>query len=321
MLLARDYNPSIKIGGAKWLPNDIAGMLGLPTIGNIYYVDPYAGSDTANNGGSPNTALATVTAAYALCTSGNHDVVIISPTGGTGRTVEPATITWAKRFTHLIGSAAPIHSTPRAGMSWATTDTLCMTVSENGCIFKNIVIAANSATTVGCVKVTGDYNYFEGVHFLGMNNATTAAAATGYCLKLTSAEENLFVGCTLGGIQYARSDANSNLVVETNASMNRFVDCDFNVQATNAGVIWVTADDGAGTAIQGFLDFIGCRFINYTTTAMTIGMNTSASGGIIRMLDSSWYGATDLADFYAAVWSNRVAATQANSGILVQVTT
>lgn len=317
MLLARDYNPSIKIGGAKWLPNDIAGMLGLPTIGNIYYVDPYAGSDTANNGGSPNTALATVAAAYAKCTSGQHDVVIISPTGGTGRTTEAAAINWNKRFTHLIGSAAPIHSTPRAGMSWVAGVVTCFTVSENGCIFKNVVFNANVAASITAVAVTGDYNYFEGCHFLGQNHATTAALTTSCSLRLTGAEENLFVGCTLGGITVARSDANANLIVETNASMNRFVDCDFNVQATNAGVLWVNADDGAGTAIQAFLDFVGCRFINYTLTAMTVGMNTSASGGYVRLFDSSWYGATSVADFLPAVISNRVAATATKSGIMV----
>ena len=133
MLLARDYIPSVKLGGAKWLPNDIAGMLGLPTIGNIYYVDPYAGSDTANNGSTQNTALATVAAAYALCTAGNHDVVIISATGGTGRTNEPVAIDWAKKFTHLIGSAAPVGVAPRAGLEFASTVVSpCFTVSADG---------------------------------------------------------------------------------------------------------------------------------------------------------------------------------------------
>lgn len=317
MIKARNYFPPVGIAGAQWLPSDIAGYIGLPSIGNTYYVDPYAGNDTNNDGESTTSALKTVAAAFAKCTSGNHDVIVISPTGGTGRTVETAAITWNKRFTHLIGSAAPTHSTPRAGMSFSTADAVCVTVSENGCIFKNVSIQANGAANLGCVLVTGSYNYFEGVHFLGMNHATSAADTGAYCLSLSAAEENLFVGCTLGGITVARTDANCNLKVISNASMNRFMDCDFNVQATNAGVLWVNAS--TATAIQGFVDFIGCRFLNYTLTAMTIGMNTAASGGYVRMLDSSWFGATDLADFYPAVLANRTAATAKDSGILVEV--
>ena len=315
MAKASDYIPALKYGH-KIFPEDIAGVLGLPTVGTIFYVDPSAGNDTANSGVSSDNALKTVAAAFAKCTSGKHDVVVIAPTGGTGRTAEGAAIVWNKRFTHLIGSAAPTHSTPRAGMAWSTTDAVCLTVSENGCVFKNISIQANGAANLGCVLVTGSYNYFEGVHFLGQNHATSAANVTSYSLSLSAAEENLFIGCTLGGITVARTDANCNLQVRSNASMNRFVDCDFNVQATNAGVLWVDAN--TATAIQAFCDFVGCRFLNYTLTAMTIGMNTAASGGYIRMLNSHWYGATNLADFNAAVLTNGVAATASDAGVLLE---
>ena len=109
-MLARDYMPAVKYG-AKWLQTDIAGLLGLPYVGNVYYVDPFAGDDAANDGTVQNAAFKTVAAAFAKCVSGKHDVVVIAPTGGTGRTVEPAAIAWNKRFTHLIGSCAPTAST------------------------------------------------------------------------------------------------------------------------------------------------------------------------------------------------------------------
>jgi len=315
---ARDFIPALKYGH-KIMPEDMAGFIGLPYIGTLFYVDPYAGNDTTNSGLSQNDALKTVSAAYDKCTSGKHDVVLIVPTGGSGRTTETAVITWAKRFTHLIGNAAPTGSTPRAGMGWSTTDAICFNVTENGCIFKNITFNAYGAANLGCVQVTGDYNYFEGCHFLGMNHATSAADTGAYCLKLSSGEENKFVGCKIGSTIVARTDANANIVLVSNAAQNSFVDCDILVNATNAGVLWVNAS--TATAIQVYCDFIGCRFLNFTLTAMTIGMDTAASGGYIRMLDSSWYGATDLADFYPAVLSNRVAATAANSGVLVAVAT
>ena len=35
----RDNAPALKFG-AKIYPEDIAGMIGLPSVGNIWYVDP-----------------------------------------------------------------------------------------------------------------------------------------------------------------------------------------------------------------------------------------------------------------------------------------
>jgi len=43
----RDYAPALRYG-AKITPDDIAGMLGLPYVDNIFYVDPTNGSDSAN---------------------------------------------------------------------------------------------------------------------------------------------------------------------------------------------------------------------------------------------------------------------------------
>ena len=119
---AKKY-PGFGSGPLKVYPQHIAGMIGLPYVGNIFYVDPTAGSDTANSGTSQNDALATVFAAEDKCVSGQHDVVIIAPTGGTGRTTEASSIVWDKRFTHLIGSCAPSGVNNRAGMSFSSTAT------------------------------------------------------------------------------------------------------------------------------------------------------------------------------------------------------
>ena len=41
---AADYIPALKYGH-QIFPQNIAGMLGLPKVGNIYYVDPGTGSE------------------------------------------------------------------------------------------------------------------------------------------------------------------------------------------------------------------------------------------------------------------------------------
>jgi len=115
----RDYAPALR-HGAKIMPEDLAGMIGLPYVGKVIYVDPSGGSDTSGSGNSQNDALATVAAAYDLATSGQHDVILIAPTGGTGRTAETTAITWAKRFTHLVGSSAPTPQNPRSGIGFST---------------------------------------------------------------------------------------------------------------------------------------------------------------------------------------------------------
>lgn len=301
MLLARDYSPSVKIGGAKWLPSDIAGMLGLPVIGNIFYVDPYAGDDTANNGGTPNTALKTVAAAYAKCTSGMNDVVLIAPTGGTGRTIEPVAITWAKRFTHLIGSAAPIGSNVRAGMGFTltgATTTPQFVLSENGCIFKNVTFKQAVADSYALVSITGDYNYFEGVHFQGIGNATAGDSANGYDVLMTGAAENVFNGCVFGDANVARSAANTCLKLASGCSMNRFNGCIFNTWADNAGVLHVNFD---GAAIDRYVIFDHCAFLNGGTnsggTQLTVFMNSNnAMGGSVVMWDSWINGGAAVAD-------------------------
>ena len=145
-------------------------MLGLPHVGKVLYVDANSGSDN-NNGRRQSQAFDTVAAAYAVMTSGNHDVVIIAPSGGTGRTAETTAITWGKRFAHLIGSAAPTVENPRAGLGFSTGGSLV--ISENGCIFKSLTFTS-SADIDETVSITGDYNAFLGCDFKGTSNATSA---------------------------------------------------------------------------------------------------------------------------------------------------
>lgn len=302
---ARDYIPALKFG-AKIMPEDIAGMIGLPYVGNIFYVDPNAGSDSANSGNAQNDALATVAAAYAKCTSGKHDVVLIVPSGGTGRTAETAAITWAKRFTHLIGNAAPNGSMTRAGMAFTGTSlSPCLNITENGCIFKNITIYTAVATNLILVNMTGDYNYFENVHFAGIGHATAADDGTARCLVLTTSSENKFVGCKFGIDTVTRSAGS--LLEQTGAcANNRYVDCDFSTYADGAGAFWVTLN---GTECYNkFVEFDGCRFNNPTpanATAMTAGFNTNGlGGGTIKLLNSTTQGCTALSTNYVHFYHN-----------------
>jgi len=256
---AHDYYPGVK--KYKWYPEDIAGMIGLPHVGNIFYVDPNSGSDTANSGTSQNDAFKTIAVAYAACTSGQHDVVVVAPTGGTGRTAETTAITWAKRFTHLMGSAAPLAENTRAGISFGTGGSL--TISENGCIFKNLTFTS-SADIDESVSVTGSYNGFYNVNFKGTYNATSADSTPWRALNINGGQENYFGGCTLGSNTMTRGAANATLELESAASRNMFEDCYFTMHNDTANTPVHVLLTGTN-AVDRELRFKNCTFYSFWT--------------------------------------------------------
>ena len=284
--------------GLKIYPEDIAGMIGLPYVGSVYYIDPNSGSDSGS-GRTYASALKTVGQYYSLAVSGKHDVGIIAPSGGTGRTAETASVTWAKRFTHLIGSAAPTAQDARAGVGMAASTVF--TISENGCLFKNLTFT-QTADVNEPVTITGDYNSFLGVDFKGSLNATTGDDVAMRCLNLDGGQENYFGGCTLGQDTIMRGGAaNATLEFENAASRNVFEDCKF-----------IAAIDGAtpthvlftGTsAIDRWVEFKNTSFYSFSAndaTAMTACMNLSAQTATGHVLVTGFpYLSTGITDWEA----------------------
>lgn len=272
MSLAHDYMPAVRYG-AKWLPQEIlGGGLGLPYIGNIFWVDPAAGSDSYS-GTAPDQAKATVAAAYALTTSGNHDVVIINPsvssTSTTGRTTETEAITWSNKFTHLIGNAASVIQDNRAGMNFAgTTGTASssITISGTGCIFANLTLTASDDANE-FVTITGDYNGFYNVDFKGSFNATAVQDASWRALVLSGAQENYFSQCTFGGDTATRSAASATVEFESASSRNVFEDCRF-LMATSATTPVHVLFTGT-SAIDRWIEFRDSTFYNFTANNAT----------------------------------------------------
>jgi hypothetical protein len=255
---AANYIPFFAQGG-KLLPQYLAGSVGLPYVGNIIYVDPTNGSDTANNGGSWDNAFATVAAGYAAATSANHDIVLINPTGGTGRTSETTAIDWAKRFTHLIGNAAPTIQDSRAGISFATGGSL--TLSENGCIFNTLTFNGTADINVP-VTITGDYNSFSAVDFKGSLNDTTGDDTAARSLVLTGAQENTFSSCTFGADTFMRSGANATVEFLSASSRNQFLSCQFVMAADAETPVHIL--HGAN-GVDRYTKFDNCSFYAFYT--------------------------------------------------------
>lgn len=277
----KDLLPGIKYG-YKVSADEIAGLIGLPYVGNVFYVDPSGGSDSAS-GLSLDDAFKTVAVAEAATTGSQHDTVLIVPSGGTGRTAETTAIAWDKRFTHLVGSAAPTAQDTRAGLGFSTGGSLIM--SENGCLVKNITMFS-SADIDETVSVTGSYNSFQGCDFKGTSNATSADSTPWRALNINGGQENYFGGCTFGGDTYTRGVANTTLELEGAASRNVFEGCRFIMHADTAGTQTHVLLTGT-SAIDRWIEFRDCSFYAFSTNngqAVTGCMDLSAQSATGHVL-------------------------------------
>ena len=307
-------------GDIKVTPDSIAGMIGLPHVGEIFYVDPGAGSDTANSGTSPDDAFATVTQGYAALTADQDDVLVIASTSSTGRTAETAAITWAKRRTHVIGNGPARSINARNGIAFGASISPGLTVSANNCSFTNISIATFQDNNVLC-EVTGEYNTFNFVHFQGIGDATAGDDTAARSLLLTGAEENEFNNCTIGLDTITRSAANASLELTGSCPRNIFRNCLFPIYADAATPTFVKAD--TGNCYERFLIFDHCYFNNAvdgSSTALTVGMDLSATGnGQVVLFDSYFTGCTDIAnDFTATNLAGSVQATNSTGALTLQ---
>jgi hypothetical protein len=318
MLKARDYIPALK-HGAKITPEDVAGMIGLPSVGEIFYVDP--GKSSSGGGKSADDAFKTLAEAYAAMSADNDDVVIIAPTSATGRTSESASITWAKRRTHVIGNGPLRKGWNRAGISFASTATTpSLTISANNCSFTNFMIYQPNDINV-MVNLTGEYNTFNYVHFAGIANATTGDDTAARCLTITEADDNQFNNCMFGIDTVLNSAANAivELYGDTAVARTQFNDCIWSICCDNAGPVFVKFSGAYSSEV--YTVFRDCLFLNTRggTTTMTAGMTVPASVNGRIIIDNSWWlGCTDLPDANVAnVYVNNPVVDAIDAGVLI----
>lgn len=274
------------------MPTFGAGGL-LPFTGNYFFVNETTGSD-GNTGGAQDP-LATLTRALALCTSGNNDVVFV-----TGTIHVTATVAWNKNNTHLVGLAGPIQTNQRARISQtgSTLFTPLVNVTGRGCIFTNLGAFHGFADTSAqiCWVEGGGNNYYSSVSFLGMENATGAAAQAGsrsLTVGTNTTGENTFINCTVGSDTITRSAANYSLEFLSGTPRNTFRNCIFSCLTSSATAAFINA---AASSIDRFQVFDNCYFLNQvksTSTTLNQAFNISSScGGEFFLTNCGVYGVT-----------------------------
>jgi len=284
------------------------------TQGNVYYVNPRTGSDN-NTGKNPVSTdvrgasrrdgpLATLPAAFELCTAGQNDIIVLQAAGSsvadTTATLS-STLTWSKNNTHLIGLGADsrVAQRQRIGNSLSATGiTSLLNVTATGCKFYNLHFFhgdIDDATSTGpAILISGNRNVFENCHIGGMGHSSMVGA-NGASIKLNGGSENLFKNCVIGLDTIAAANLSKGEIhFDGAASRNWFEDCLIQRYISNAGYVHVTIEDSTG--IDRWQIFKNCIFhsdsVNRTVPQTAIFSIPAMSQGKI-ILWGSFY-TTDL---------------------------
>ena len=236
-----------------------------------YLVDAINGSDS-NTGTNLDQPLLTLAAAEDKCVGDQNDAVLLL--GGATPNNLAAALAWDKSYTHLIGLSGDLPGVgQRARITSATSAAIGVTItlSGNGCIFKNLNIQNENvaAADSGALLVAGMRNYFKNVFISGMISAVPAARAAAYSCTVTG-PENYFERCAIGVSTIERTAHNAELILSgSNCKRNHFRKTQFLSQSVDPGK--VLARIAAGTEIWQ-LEFEDCLWWN-------LAMNSGAGEG------------------------------------------
>jgi hypothetical protein len=254
---------------------------------------------------------------YNKCRDGYNDGVIFM--GGATAWNPSAALTWAKNYTHLIGTNALPGVGNRCRIVALAADdlTVPLIISGTGCYFKNIQVYNEHATgsATGCVSITGLRNIFENVFFMSPVSGTAAS----YSCKVATAE-NLFFRCTFGQFTNARSAASYSLWITGtgNVSRNKFVKCEFLSWGANANHFLVNHDSTLD-AVPTVTWFEECLFNNVGTslTAAISDGSTAAGHQIVFRGQTDFLNVTAVGDVLTYMFCHDQVTTP--SGLLMTV--
>ena len=263
--------------------------------GNVIYVDGLNGDDNRDGTiGAPLQHIDGLNGAYARLRSGLNDAIVImsnpltdSLTSCTVRL--DAAFTWNKPATHLIGlnpSFAPTLYSPRARIEPTPATTAFanfVTVSATGCLFRNVELVhdfTTNTTAQVALTVSGARNVFQRCHMFGNWNDDAAARSLVLTSGTGNSGENFFDDCTVGMDTIVRTQASAILgLAGAQVPRNYFRNCRFNSWASAAGALMISA---GASAIDRFVYFENCKFINFGTTLTSLmSINATQNGKVL----------------------------------------
>ena len=243
----------------------------------------------------------TIADGYARLNGGQNEVLFLSPDSH----ALTETLTWAHNHTHFVGMspAGMMNHRSRFSASGSALVSL-MEVTGYGNYFANLhsMWEYNDSDCVNGVKITGNRNTFDHVHFAGPNSTGIDTALSAAC-NIYGAEECHFKHCTFGSDSIQRQADLLSLKFDgaggSDVAMRHiFEDCLF-LASSDAGLDAHFIH--ATTATHGWALFKRCTFINIATggfgdNTMALALS-SANGADFRMVfdtGCSFHGVTDI---------------------------
>ncbi len=270
------------------------GLGGLiPVPGDVYFVHP--ANAVAADGFAPGNPLKPrllVSACQDSMTANQNDVAVLIGNGSAAATnvvSESATQTWSKDLTHIISGQMERVGHRASIRPNATSITITMTQSADGCVFANFHIT-NQATAAAnrVLAITGQRNSYYNLHIAGGFNQTGADRAdmTDILMPVGGNGELYFENCTIGLDTVERAGAGAHVLFTASggSTRNEFRSCRFISWLDATGFTPVQIPSGG---IDRYLIFDNCIFTSAgaftggSTPAECLSVNASAGGVVI----------------------------------------
>lgn len=180
--------------------------------GKVFFVNPTTGSD-GNKGTSMDKPLSTISAAYDLTTSNNHDVIVLSATSGHSASDELAV---TNNRTHFWGMDAVVRDYGYGSRSrWTmgvTTGTAIAVVKNTGVgnTFSNIKFDSSDtlSTSLYAFAEGGEYTIINNCEIYKSTDLDQATAAE----LLMNGDSALVKNCTIGSLANVVTAARTNVL-------------------------------------------------------------------------------------------------------------
>lgn len=265
------------------------------SVGNVFYWDPTGGDDT-NAGTTPTTAVATYSAAEALCTAGNHDIIFALANDSSGVTTFASPITITKDTVKLRGPGYQFQLVPSSSGS----DTVTISASSvefSGFYVKTAAGGTDDAITVSSGEnnviikdcwidtPTGSGVVIDGasrtkIQTCAIENAGSVGIQINDSSTLSKITNCIVTGSTGDGVDIAGSSSSDN-IFETNLIYN---------------------NGGYGVDIGTSVTRTGIR-LNHTFSGNTSGSTRDLGSNTFIETPSGGASASDIAD---AVWDELI---------------
>lgn len=274
-----------------------------PAFGNVFYWDPYAGSDI-NNGITPSAAVKTFTYAHSLATAGNNDVIFARSSDPSGTTIVDETLSISKHNLKVRGPGNSIKIIP------SSTTSPTVSITADNIEFSGFYIETAATGSQNAISITGNNILFRDSWINNVRGHGISVSTSARLRLLTSVIENCGKSGTGDGINLG------NTTTQALVSKCLISKCKNGIIFSGTGLsgniienCLIYKNAGYGVNIGATVDLTALRSAN------TITNNTTANtldNGTDTYIETPAGGAstTDIAD---AVW-NEVITDHATAG-------